>query len=138
MVGTPVSLICEGEMRSERGEERWRYGDYSKRHIDRLFELAEENLVDISNTDLGIVGFTNWRRTMPELIKAGVKSSTHTWAWTPRTYYSAQLGAGVGNVVIAEGIPRGAQEIDYSEYRFGSQGNIILPDAPGFGLRFKT
>ncbi len=55
-----------------------------------------------------------------------------------RTYYSAQLGAGVGNVVIAEGIPDGAQEIDYSEYRFGSQGNIILPDAPGFGLRLKT
>jgi len=26
-------------------------------------------------------------------------------AWTPRPYYSAQLAAGVGNVVIVEGIP---------------------------------
>ena len=76
--------------------------------------------------------------SLPKLIKAGVKSSPHIWAWTPRTYCSAQLGAGVGNVVIAEGIPGGAQEIDYSEYRFDSQGNIILPDAPGFGLRLKT
>jgi L-alanine-DL-glutamate epimerase-like enolase superfamily enzyme len=132
------AMICEGEARSEGAKERWRYGGYSKAHIDRLFKLAEENLVDIFNTDLGTVGFTNWRRTMPELMEAGVKSSPHTWAWTPRTYYSAQLGAGVGNVVIAEGIPGGAPEIDYSAYRFDARGNVIMPEVPGFGLRLKT
>ncbi len=132
------AMICEGEARSERAKERWRYGDYSKAHMDRLFQLGGEKLVDIFNTDLGIVGFTNWRRTMPELVKAGVKASPHTWAWTPRPYYSAQLGAGVGNVVIAEGIPGGAREIDYAAYRFDAQGNIIMPDDPGFALHLKA
>ncbi len=130
--------ICEGESRNERAKKRWRYGDYSRAHIDRLFRLADEKLVDIFNTDLGIVGFTNWRRTMPELVKAGVEASPHTWAWTPRPYYSAQLAAGVGNVVIAEGIPGGAQAIDYSAYRFDAKGNLMLSDKPGFALDLRT
>jgi hypothetical protein len=44
----------------------------------------------------------------------------------------------VGNVVIAEGIPGGAPEIDYSAYRFDARGNVIMPEVPGFGLRLKT
>jgi len=132
------AMICEGEARGERAKQRWRYGDYSKAHMDRLFQLAREKLVDVFNTDLGIVGFTNWRRTMPELVKAGVKASPHTWAWTPRTHYSAQLGAGVGNLVIVEGIPGGAREIDYSSYRMDKMGNLILPGEPGFALRLRT
>jgi D-galactarolactone cycloisomerase len=70
---------------------------------------------------------------MPEIQKAGVLASPHTWMWTPRPYYAAQLGAGVGNVVIVEGIPGQADGVDYSTYKF-VDGNIIVPDVPGFGL----
>jgi D-galactarolactone cycloisomerase len=64
------------------------------------------------------VGYTRWRRTMPEWIEAGVLASPHTWAGTPRPYYCAHLAAGVGNVDIVEGIPGKATGMDYSAYRF--------------------
>jgi hypothetical protein len=41
----------------------------------------------------------------------------------------------VGNCVIHEGIPGGAREIDYSAWRFDGHGHLVVPDAPGFGLR---
>ena len=96
--------------------------------------MAEETPVDVCLWDLGIVGFTRWRRIMPELERAGVKASPHTWMWTPRPYYAAQLGAGAGNVCIVEGIPGPAKSIDYGAYRL-EDGLVVMPDAPGFGLR---
>ena len=83
--------------------------------------------------DLAIVGFTRWRRAMPALIRAGLQASPHTWAGTPRPYYCAHLAAGLGNVDIVEGIPGKATGMDYSAYRF-LEGNLVVPDAPGFGI----
>lgn len=128
-----AATVMEGEMRSEAAEEAWEYGWYSKRHVERLFALAEEKLVDIINMDLAIVGYTRWRRVMPELVEAGLRASPHTWAGTPRPYYCAQLAAGVGNVDTVEGIPGKATGMDYSAYTF-QDGNLAVPDAPGFGI----
>jgi L-alanine-DL-glutamate epimerase-like enolase superfamily enzyme len=71
---------------------------------------------------------------MPALVKAGIKASPHLWMWTPRTYYCAQLAAGVGNVCIIEGIPGQAPEIDYSAYKI-TDGKLVVPETPGFGLK---
>ncbi|MFP4056574.1 MAG: enolase C-terminal domain-like protein [Candidatus Brocadiia bacterium] len=127
------ALIADGEARTERAEKPWRYGDYSRRHVETLFALAREKLVDVLLLDLGIVGYTRWRRVMPELAKAGVLASPHTWMWTPRPYYAAHLAAGAGNVCIVEGIPGEARGIDYSAYTF-EDGKLVMPRAPGFGL----
>ncbi len=126
--------VMEGEMRSEAAEEAWKFGWYSRRHVDRLFALADEKLIDVINMDLAIVGYSRWRRVMPELVEAGLLASPHTWAGTPRPYYCAHLAAGVGNCDIIEGIPGQASGMDYSAYTF-EQGNLVLPDAPGFGIR---
>jgi len=131
------ALIMEGESRSERAKKPWRYGDYSRRHLETLFALAKEKLVHVFNLDLGIVGFTRWRHVMPELAKAGILASPHTWMWTPRPYYSAHLAGGVGNVAIVEGIPGRAKGIDYSAYKF-VKGRLVVPDAPGFGLTLSS
>ena len=128
------ALIMEGERRTERAKSPWRFGDYSRRHIHNLLALAKEKLVDVLNIDLGIVGFSRWRNVMAELAAAGVSTSPHTWAWIPRPFYSAQLAGGVGNVCIVEGIPGTTKGIDYSAYKFAENGDLILPDAPGFGL----
>ncbi len=125
--------IMEGESRSEAAPEPWRYGHYSRAHVDRLFALAEEGLVDTFNMDLAIVGYTRWRRVMPELVRAGVSASPHTWAGTPRPYYCAHLAAGVGNVDMVEGIPGKASGMDYSAYTF-KDGRLVVPDLPGFGI----
>ena len=127
------SMIMEGEMRSEAAEQAWKYGWYSRRHVERLFALAEEGLIDVINMDLAIVGYSRWRRAMPELAEAGILASPHTWAGTPRPYYCAHLAAGVGNCDIVEGIPGKATGMDYSAYRF-ENGNLILPDSTGFGI----
>jgi L-alanine-DL-glutamate epimerase-like enolase superfamily enzyme len=103
-------------------------------HIEQLFALADEKLVDVFNMDLTDVGFTGWRRVMDELAKAGVTASPHTWAGTPRPYYCAHLAAGVGNVLIVEGIPGTATGMNYSAWEF-DDGKLVVPDEPGFGLR---
>jgi len=72
------ALMMDGEARTERAESPWRFGDYSRRHVENLFALAEEKLVDVFNLDLGIVGFARWTKVMPELVRAGVLASPHT------------------------------------------------------------
>ncbi|MBC8872275.1 MAG: mandelate racemase [Planctomycetes bacterium] len=131
------ALIMEGESGGGPAERPWRYGSYSRKHIEQLFALADEQLVDVFNMDLAGVGFTRWRRVMDELVKAGVTASPHTWAGTPRPYYCAHLAAGVGNVLIVEGIPGTATGMDYSAWQF-DDGNVVVPDAPGFGLRLSS
>ncbi len=128
------AMIADGERRHRQAKPLTRFGGYVREFTDRLFALAAEKLVDVFVLDLGIVGYTRWRRIMPELIKAHVLASPHTWCWTPRPYYTAQLAAGAGNVCIVEGIPGGAKGIDYSAYKF-KDGKLVIPDAPGFGLK---
>jgi L-alanine-DL-glutamate epimerase-like enolase superfamily enzyme len=132
------ALIMEGEMRRERAEQPWKYGGYSRRHVENLLALAREKLVHILNLDLGIVGFSRWRLVMPELAKEGILTSPHTWAWIPRPHYVAQLAGGVGNVCIIEGIPGTTPGVDYSAYTFDKAGNYVLPNATGFGLKLKS
>ena len=136
------ALIADGESRQEAGgasaaegqaNRPTRYGGYTQQHMDRLFALAAEKLVHVLVIDLDTVGFTRWRRVMPELAAAGVQASPHTWGCTARPCYTAQLAAGVGNVNIVEGIPGAIDGVDYSAYRF-KDGNLVLPETPGFGL----
>jgi L-alanine-DL-glutamate epimerase-like enolase superfamily enzyme len=128
------ALIADGETRKSRPPSPTAYGGYTTEFVENLYALAAEKLVQVFNFDLGIVGYTRWRRIMPELIKAGVLASPHTWMWTPRPYYAAQLVAGLGNVAMIEGIPGKAGGIDCSAYRFNN-GKLVMPDAPGFGLK---
>ena len=127
------ALIIEGEHRTDRAEKPWKWGDYSPKHIEHLFALAAEKLIHVINLDLAVLGFARWSRVMPELKAAGILASPHTWAGTPRPYYSTHLAAGVGNVVIVEGIPGRAEGVDYSAFRF-VDGRLVVPDAPGFGM----
>ena len=130
-----TALIADGEGRIDIGavELMPDFGYFTKRQIELLFSLAAEQLIDVFLLDLNLVGFTNWRRIMPMLQQANIHASPHTWASSLRTYYAAQLGAGVGNVIIVEGIPGSVEHVDFSAYRLS--GDVIeLPDAPGFGL----
>jgi L-alanine-DL-glutamate epimerase-like enolase superfamily enzyme len=130
------AYIADGEARTDRADHPWRYGDYSRRFVERFFALAEEDLVDVCVFDLGIVGYTRWRQVMPELRDAGVLAAPHLWGGTPRPFYCAHLGAGMGNRLIVEGIPGVGQHLDYSRFKI-REGKIHVPDTPGFGLVHK-
>ena len=127
------ALIADGEGRSSAADEIWKYGGYAKEWVDNLYALAAEGLVDVFVFDLAIVGFSRWRHVMPELVKAGVKAAPHLWGGTPRPFYCAHLGAGVGNVLIVEGIPGVGTDLDYGHFKIDN-GDVVVPKVPGFGL----
>ncbi len=129
------ALIADGEGRIDKGEGELMpgFGYFTKRHIELLFSLASEQLIDVFLLDLNLVGFTNWRRIMPMLQQENILASPHTWASSLRTFYAAQLGAGVGNMIMVEGIPGSVEHVDFSAYRLAGE-VMELSDAPGFGL----
>ena len=135
MVGTGCkAMVADGESRKETAPQPTRAGGYTDRFLDRLLQLGQKKLVDVCLLDLGIVGFSRWRKLMPVLKEAGLKASPSTWMWTPRPYYAAHLAAGIGNIPIVEGIPGQAKRVDYSAYKM-KEGKLIMPATPGFGLK---
>jgi L-alanine-DL-glutamate epimerase-like enolase superfamily enzyme len=131
------ALLADGEARRRQADPPTAYGGYVQEFTDRLYRLAEQKLLDLFVLDLDIVGFSRWRRVMPELVKAGVAASPHAWMWTMRTHQTAQLAAGVGNIPIVEGIPGRAPGIDYSAYKM-RDGKLVMPEEPGFGFRLES
>jgi L-alanine-DL-glutamate epimerase-like enolase superfamily enzyme len=113
------TLIAEGEAGFDR---------------ELMFELAGEKLVDVFLPDIIGWGFTNWRRMMPELTRAGVFASPHCWGDPLKSHYVAHLAAGLGNVVTIEGVPATSGDVDLSGYRL-CEGDITPADEPGFGMR---
>jgi len=110
------------------------------RRVGDLYDMAKGPVEDAYGIQIplhDLVGFTRWRHRMPELEKAGILTSPHTWAWIPRPHYVAQLAGGLGNVCIIEGIPGTTRGVAYSAYTFDGEGNLVLPDKPGFGLTLK-
>jgi L-alanine-DL-glutamate epimerase-like enolase superfamily enzyme len=130
------ALIADGESRKRAAETPTDHGGYVEAFTDRVYALAAERLINVALLDLDIVGFTRWRKLMPRIAARGVLTSPHTWMWTPRPFYAAQLAGGIGNVCIVEGIPGKAPGIDYSNYKIEG-GRLLLPDAPGFGLELE-
>ena len=130
------AYIADGEGRTGSAPEIWRWGEYTQEFVDRFFALAEEKLIDVCIFDIGTLGYTRWRRAMPTLEKAGILAAPHLWGCTPKPFYCAHLAAGVGNVLILEGIPGVGQNLDYSKFKIVA-GKLSVPDTPGFGLMHK-
>lgn len=117
---SPKTLVVDGESRPD---------------VDFLLELGKEKLLDALQMDISGYGFTNWRKTMPKLIEAGVPAAPHTWGDPIKVIYSAQMAAGLGNSLMLEGIPSTTTGADLSFYKL-ENGIIHVPaDATGFGMR---
>lgn len=61
----------------------------SDKFVERLYSLGRQKLVDIAVMDLDSLGFSRWRRVMPEVSQAGLPASPHNWRWSLRAYYTA-------------------------------------------------
>jgi L-alanine-DL-glutamate epimerase-like enolase superfamily enzyme len=116
---SPDTLVADGEAGFDR---------------EFLTELAGEGLVDVFLPDIIGLGFTPWRKMMPDLTERGILASPHCWGDILKTHYVAHLAAGLGNVLTIEGVPGRSRDVDLSGYRF-SEGIITPPDSPGFGMR---
>ena len=116
---SPNTLVVDGESRPD---------------IDFLLEMAREKLLDALQMDISGLGFTRWRQVMPRLIEAGVQAAPHAWGDPLKVHYSAQLAAGLGNVLMVEGIPSTTYGADMGLYRL-EEGILHVPEAaPGFGM----
>lgn len=116
---SPQTLIADGEFEPDVGF---------------VLELAREGLLDVLIMDVVSFGLTAWRRLMPTLRDIGVRASPHAWGQPLKTMYTAQIAAGLGNVVTVEGVPGTTDGVSYENYSLKS-GKLHLPEAPGFGLR---
>lgn len=100
---------------------------------DFLKELIQQNLMDVHLTDIEGLGFTNWRKLMPELKKLGTKASPHAWGSLLKTNYTAHLAGGLGNTVTIEGVTSTSDDVDLSGYVV-KDGKLIPPSSAGFGM----
>lgn len=99
-----------------------------------LNTLIGKKLIDVHLTDIEELGFTNWRKLIPELKKTNTLASPHAWGSLLKSYYTAHLAGGLGNVVTIEGVSSTSEDVDLSGYQL-KEGKLIPPALPGFGMR---
>ena len=116
---SPETLIADGE---------------AAYHVPTVLDLAAKGLIDVAIMDICGLGFTAWRRLMPDVLAAGCRTAPHTWGHPLKTLFVGQLSAGVGACVAAEGVPGTVDGVDSSAYEF-AEGTLRMPEsAPGFSL----
>ncbi len=98
-----------------------------------LDELMRQKLIDVHITDIEGLGFTNWRKLMPQLVQHNVQASPHAWGSLLKSYYTAHLAGGLGNTVTIEGVTSASADVDLTGYKI-KDGKLIPPATPGFGL----
>lgn len=99
-----------------------------------LNELGERRLLDVQLVDIVGYGFTPWRKLMPELKRQKILASPHAWGTQLKTYYTAHLAAGLGNVVTVEGVTCTSPDVDFGTYHL-KDGKLVVSEAPGFGMK---
>lgn len=131
---SPNTLIADGESRNGRHQDPpGPFGRWRADHLEELYGLCEDGLLDVLLMDVGSMGFSAWRRVMPRLVDVGAQGSPHAWGEPLKTCYAAQIACGLGNVPIVEGVPGHVDGVDDSGYLL-EDGVLTLPDSPGFGL----
>lgn len=115
---SPATLVADGE---------------SSPDIPFLLSLAQEKLIDVLIMDIVGLGFTAWRQWMPIFMQSGIRTAPHAWGNPMKTFYTAQLAAGLGNVLTVEGVPGASADVDWNGYKL-TEGLLHVPSDSGFGM----
>ena len=97
-------------------------------------QLAREQKLDVYLPDIVGLGFTAWRKLMPELKNINTLASPHAWGCLLKTHYTSHLAAGLGNICTIEGVTCISDEIDFGQYQI-IDGKLHVSEAPGFGMK---
>lgn len=116
---TPETLIADGE---------------SRFIVKDVVSLAKKGLIDVVQMDIEYLGFTAWRKIIPELMDANIKISPHNWGFGLKTRYTATLGAGCPLMDFIEGVIDETEGVSMDDYAI-VDGKIIVPELPGFGMK---
>jgi L-alanine-DL-glutamate epimerase-like enolase superfamily enzyme len=117
---SPQTLIASGEGHS--------------RNIDLLWELAEHELLDVVQMDIGHFGLTRWREVIPRFLSYNTRIAPHCWGMRVKTHYAAHLAAGVEGTVSVEGVVDDTEGVELEHYVL-KDGRLTIPELPGFGMR---
>jgi L-rhamnonate dehydratase len=111
-------LIADGEGRADPG----------------LLEWAGEGLVDVIQYDIFSHGFTRWLDTGRRLDALGRRSAPHHYGGHYGNYAAPHLAGAIRGFTYVEWDEAETSGLDTSSYAI-DQGWVVVPDAPGFGLR---
>ena len=98
-----------------------------------LLEFARDGFVDIIQYDIFSYGITNWLETGARLDGWNVGTAPHHYGRHVGNYVSGHLAAAVDGFLFIEWDEVSTPGLDGSAYQV-NEGQVLLPDAPGFGL----
>lgn len=110
-------LIADGEGTADPGLVAW----------------AEEGLIDVVQYDIFSYGFTRWLQLGARLDQIGVRSAPHNYGSVLGNYATGHLARRIDKLPFVEWDPADVPGIDTSRYAI-REGQLHIPDAPGFGL----
>jgi L-alanine-DL-glutamate epimerase-like enolase superfamily enzyme len=111
-------LIADGEGRADPG----------------LLDWARDGLVDVIQYDIFGHGFTRWLDTGRQLDALGCRSAPHHYGGHYGNYAAAHLAGAIRGFSYVEWDEAETPGLDTSAYTV-DQGSVVVPDAPGFGLK---
>lgn len=98
-----------------------------------LLVWAEDGLIDVVQYDILGHGFTRWLATGRQLDMIGVRSAPHHYGGHVGNYTSGHLAAALRHFAMVEWDDAATLGLDASGYAL-EDGQVTLPDTPGFGL----
>ncbi len=98
-----------------------------------LLDYARDGSVDIIQYDIFSHGMTNWLETGAQLDGWNVRTAPHHYGRHVGNYVSGHLAAAVDGFLFVEWDEVTTPGLDGTAYRV-EEGQVLLPDAPGFGL----
>lgn len=119
MKKSPQTLIADGESRFV---------------VEDVIALAKKGLIDVVQMDIEFLGFTAWRKLIPELTGMNIRISPHNWGLGLKTRYTATLGAGCPLMDYIEGVIDETEGVSWESYGI-QEGKIYVPELPGFGMK---
>lgn len=101
-----------------------------------LNELIEKKLLNVHLADIQAlnIGYTGWRKLLPELKDKDVFGSPHAWGTQIKTNAIAHLAGAIGNIVTIEGVTNISDDVDLGNYKL-ENGKLIPSSSPGFGMK---
>ena len=99
-----------------------------------LLNWAREGLVDVIQYDIGGYGFTNWLRLGQQLDTIKVRSAPHHYGGHFGNYAAGHLAGAIDNFTFVEWDECATPGLNGEAY-IVSNGEITLPDTPGWGLQ---
>lgn len=123
--------------RQANGRQRMLLADGEARpDVNALEQLQAENILEVRLEDIVGLGFTAWRKLLPELLAKNVQASPHTWGTGLKTVYAAHLVGGLGGAPTIEGVTMSREDVDFGDNVI-RDGNQQVSSKPGFGLQLR-